>query len=64
MAIVHLDLGPGELKRENVGVSPLKVNGITKTNPIDQAEALNNQFHSAFTTQTIKTITHLQHTNH
>jgi hypothetical protein len=28
----------------------LKVNGITKTNPIDQAEALNNQFHSAFTT--------------
>jgi hypothetical protein len=28
----------------------LKVNGITKTNHIDQAEALNNQFHSAFTT--------------
>ena len=46
-------------KSENVCVSPLKVNGITKTNPIDQAEALNNQFHSAFTTQTIKTITHL-----
>jgi hypothetical protein len=37
-------------KSENIGVSPLKVNGITKTNPTDQAEALNNQFHSAFTT--------------
>jgi hypothetical protein len=35
--------GPGELKSENVGVSPLKVNGITKTNPIDQA-AFNNHF--------------------
>ena len=48
-------------KSENIGVSPLKVSGITKRNPIDQAEALNN---SAFTTQTIKTITHLQHPNH
>jgi hypothetical protein len=28
-------------KSENIGVSPLKVNGITKTNPIDEAEALN-----------------------
>jgi hypothetical protein len=34
-------------KSENIGVSPLKVNGITKTNSIDEAEALNNQFHSA-----------------
>lgn len=37
-------------KSENIGVAPLKVNGIIKTKPTEQAEALNNQFHSAFTT--------------
>lgn len=46
-------------KSENMGVSPLKVNGITKTNPQDQAEALNHQFHSAFTTPKPLKLSHI-----
>jgi hypothetical protein len=46
-------------KRENIGVSPLKVNGITKTSPTDQAEALNNQFHSASTTPKPLKLSHI-----
>jgi hypothetical protein len=41
----------------------LKVNGITKTNPIDQAEALNNQFHSAFTTPKPLKLSHISELN-
>ena len=50
-------------KSENVGVSPLKVNGKTKTNHIDQAEALNNQFHSAFTTPKPLKLSHIYELN-
>ena len=37
----------------------MKVNGITKTSPTDQAEALNNQFHSAFTTPKPLKLSHI-----
>ena len=46
-------------KTENIGVAPLKVNGITKTQPSEQAEALNSQFHSAFTTPKPLNLTHI-----
>jgi hypothetical protein len=46
-------------KSENIGFLPLKVNGITKTSPTDQAEALSNQFHSAFTTPKPLKLSHI-----
>lgn len=36
------------MKASNVGVPPLKVNGLLITNPKDKAQALNDQFNSAF----------------
>lgn len=50
-------------KSENTGVSPLKVNGITHTKPTEQAEALNKQFHSAFTTPKPMKLSHITEYN-
>ena len=37
-------------KTDSVDVAPLKENGLLKDSPKDQAEILNNQFSSVFTT--------------
>ncbi len=44
-------------------MAPLKVNGITHTDATERAQALNNQFHSAFTTPKPLKLSHISEYN-
>ena len=46
-------------KKENVGIAPLKVDGITHTDPISKANILNKQFESVFSPRQPLSLKHL-----